>query len=1234
MAGDDVTITIRADNGDAIRAFRDAQGRLRDMSGRFIAEGNRMSGAMNKVGVSFRGLKGYLIPLATAATPLLASMTAATVKTAGAAAGAGVAVGAFGVALAGQVSSLSEASKAQTKYEDAVIKSGRGSKEAAEAQRTVQASLAGMPNATARASVSLTTLKDTFRTWSDDLAGFTMSPVEKSFTLLEQLLPKLTPMVQGTSTQLDRLVSVAGGAMATPGFDALSEKVGAFANESLKNAVDGIISFSRALSEGEASGPIKAFMDYADANGPAVGEALSTLGDAVTTLVEAAADAGPGMLTLVTAAAGLVAALPPELVATVMQLAVGLKLVSLAGAAAAAASSGVAALGVKIAALQAASGAAGGGMAGLVAAFGTLGKAAKASIIVAAIAALVVAVDQLSSIGDKAPPNVEKLTTSLANLGRTGKATGYVADQFGKDFGKLKDQIDKVTSPSVVESINNWGADISGGLLSAGDATEEFTESMDSIDGALTNMVKGGKADLAKAALKSMTEEMSPGQAKKFRESLDGYDQSLADMALEAKLTADSMGTFGQAAADTSAKLSAQKQSADGLRASILALNDVNRSAYDAQIGFEESLDGLTESFKEHGKTLNLDTEAGRANGQAMSDAAKAQDEFIATGLAAGESLGSMTKKSDELRETMMRLATDAFDGNKTKAREYVNELLGVPGDIKTLVKLEREEAITGLESVQAAIRETPNAKEVKVSTLNGAAIAALEAVGLKTRQLPDGQTAVFTANGSAIGPIGAVRTALDNLNGKTAATYVVTYYKRKDGASFLGPSGRYAAGGKVRGYAGGGDVQAYPDGGYIQGPGTGTSDDIVTLLGSGNVVRSSNTEFIVNARQTSKHRRLLELINSDRLPRFARGGVTKSEKEARASARGDLTLSHFGRMAGYKNPEIRGQLAGADSMGDLVSSLNKWRSIIKKATHGGLEENLLKKLNSAGKSLMKYERQHDTVSKALGKAKDKLADLKSAASQLSGSVKSGILSGANITKAAGAEDSKVTINTLLSQMQGSAANAGQFDQMLKDLKKRGLSGELIKQIAEAGIEGGGMETAAAILGGGKGEIKQLNELQKQIGKAAKSAGSTAADAMYGAGIKAAEGLVEGLKAKQAAIEKQMMAIAKSMEKAIKKALGIKSPSKVMEEVGGYTAEGFALGIRKNRSVTPAWASMLNQPRTLPSTGRAAGGGAASERPIVLNVSIADREFGQIWVDVGRKEVSTRGGLTATFGGS
>ncbi|MCZ4602911.1 phage tail protein [Streptomyces sp. Lzd4kr] len=1218
MAGDDVTITIRANNGDAVRAFRDINGRLRDTRGRFVSDGAAMTGAMNRVAASIGGVRGSIIPLAAAAVPLAAAFAPIAAK----AAGAGVAVAAFGAAVAGQVGSLTEAADAQDKYNDAVTKYGQGSKQAAEAQRAVQATFAAMPAATQRAAVSLGTLKDGFQDWSDSIADFTMAPVEKSFTVLGQLTPRLTDMAKGASTQLDRLVTVAGGAIATPGFDALSDKLSVFANESLKDAVDGVIHFARALSEGNGSGPIKTFMEYAEANGPALRETLANVGNAVMTLVEAASQAGPGMLTLVNAAAGLVASLPPELVATVMKLAVALKLVTLAGAGAAAIAGGVATLGARIAALQAASAAAGGGMAGLAAAFGTLGKAAKASIVVAGIGALVYAVSKLSDIGEKAPPNVDRLTTSLGKLGASGKVTGEAAKAFGEDFGKLRDQIDRVTDPSVAESVNNWGADVSNGILDAGDATEEFTKSMDSIDKSLTNLVQGGKAGLAKAALDEMLKGMSPEQAEKFTGSLDGYKSALADVAFEQELIVQSMGIFGEAAADTSAKLDAQKGAADGLRASILALNDVNRSAHDAQTQFEAAVDGLTESFKEHGATLNADTEAGRANRDAMSAASAAQDELIASGLAAGDSLASMTGKSEKLRGEMMRLATEAFDGNKQKATDYVNTLLGMPGEVKTLVKLEREQAIAGLGEVTEAIRRTPGAKTVTVETLNGAAIKALESVGLKTRQLPDGRTEVTTKNGQARAAIDAIRRALNALNGKTANTYTKHHYLNitENRTIYTGKGGRgpnAATGGLYTGKA-----FRYADGGPVIGPGTGTSDDVFAPW-------LSNGEFVIKAASVQKYgEKFLQMVNDGaiEMPRMARGGkVTKAERDARKAATGDLTISYFGKMAGYKTTEMAGELGRPDSVGDLVGALNKWRNVIRATTHGVQEAQLTRQLAVAGKSLLKQEKALEKVTKSLAAAREKLDGLKDAAASLKESVRSGIIGSANITRKQG--DGPVTVASIMGGMQASYDKAKSFTGALAELKKRGVDKGLISEIAQAGVDGGGLETAGALLSASKSEIASLNKYRAGIVKQADAAGAITADAMYGAGIKAAEGLVKGLQSKEKSIQKAMLDLAKFMEKSIKKALGIKSPSTLMMKIGDHTAEGFAVGMRKNRSVQPAWTSMLNTPPLGHTQGRGAVVGVGG-RPVIIHqtITLDGRVVAQQMFDPLRKEIAARGG--------
>ncbi|MEH0637297.1 phage tail protein [Streptomyces bottropensis] len=1200
---------------------------------------------------AFRRLKreathslGSLAALATSAVPVMATLGAASLKTAGSAVGATGAMVAFGVAVAGQVSHISKASDAQKKYTQAVREHGRGSKEAAEAQRQTTAALASMPKATQQAAVGWQTLKKEYVAFSDATAKFTMAPIEKSFTILGEILPRLEPMVEGSSTQLDRLMNIAGGAVASPGFDAFADRVSAFTTESLTSAVDGVISLTRALSEGEASGPVKAFMDYAEQNGPAVQEALSSIGGAVTTLIEASAEAGPGMLSLVNAAAGLVAALPPELVGTLMQVAVGLKLVTLAGAGATAASAAVGTLGARIAVMRTASAAAGGGMAGLAAAFGTLGKAAKASIVVAGIAALALAVEQLSSIGDKAPPSVDKLTTSLGNLGRTGKVTGYVADQFGKDFGKIKDQIDRVTSPSVTESLNNWGSDITDGLLSAGDATEEFTKSMDSIDEGLTSLVKGGKAELAKAALKSMMEGMSPGQAKKFRSELDGYDVALADMALEANLTADSMGLFGAAAAETSATLNAQKGAADGLRASILALNEVNRTAHDAQTQFEASLDDLTASFKEHGATLNEDTRAGQANRDAMSAASAAHDELLASGVAAGDSLGSMTKKSEKLREEMMGLATAAL-GSKAAAKEYVDQLLGTPESIKTTIKAEKDEAIAGLESVRAAIQATPGEKEVRVDTLNAAAIAALEAVGLKTKQLPDGKTAVFTANGQALGNIGSVSTALNNLNGKTAYTFTVntTRYISEYQKKYLTGRSQHDITGATGGLFTGKEFR-YADGGPVVGPGTGTSDDVFAPW-------LSNGEFVMKAAAVDKYgEKFMQAINDGRLqmPGFARGGkVNTAMRDARNELRDQFDISHFGRKAGYQRTPFEKAVGAPSDLKSLVSALNAARGDIKKAFSGRTETRLLKQLDSAGKALIKYEKQLTTVSKALEKAKDKLDSLKSSASQLSSSVKSGVLSAANITGGARG-DKPVTVRSIMGGLVESRDKATAFADALKDLKKKGLDKGLIKQIAEAGIDGGGLETAGALLRASSSEIASMNDLQKQIGKAAGEAGKTAADAFYGAAIKAQEKLVKSLGKQQDKLERAMDRLAKSMEKVIKRALGGKAAGGIVGAAaggarGGLTWVGeqgpelvrlpYGSMVHSNpdsRRIAgegvAAWESMLTTPSTRRG-GMPAPGGAGQQIIVHQTIELDGRVVAKQMFDPMRGEIHRRGGL-------
>lgn len=203
---------------------------------------------------------------------------------------------------------------------------------------------------------------------------------------------------------------------------------------------------------------------------------------------------------------------------------------------------------------------------------------------------------------------------------------------------------------------------------------------------------------------------------------------------------------------------------------------------------------------------------------------------------------------------------------------------------------------------------------------------------------------------------------------------------------------------------------------------------------------------------------------------------------------------------------------------------------------------------------------KRDSVAAKLKDAQKKLTDLQKQWSDEVKSVSQGIMQGFSIVTEAPQEGFALTAQDVVNKMRDQMTKAVNFAAQLRALQKKGLSADLVAQIAAAGVDQGGA-TAAALAGASKSQIQQINSLQKATTSAADSAGKAVADSMYGSGIKAAQGLVKGLQSQQKKIENQMLQIAKSMEKAIKKALGIKSPSRVFAAIGQWIPRGLAAGV-------------------------------------------------------------------------
>lgn len=633
---------------------------------------------------------------------------------------------------------------------------------------------------------------------------------------------------------------------------------------------------------------------------------------------------------------------------------------------------------------------------------------------------------------------------------------------------------------------------------------------------------------------------------------------------------------------------------------------------------------GLGDKFKEWNENFD-DFAAGARSG--LDDVGNDIDSFV------GEAVPRMSRAKlkmnvDEAVENLAYLKEQLKDPALTKERRAK----------LTADKRAAEDAVAKAKADLARFdRQQANAKLGANATGFWGAIR--RAAGAK---IP-GKSANVSANTNPFW--GAVR----SMQGRVVGTSYINVVQRAAG-KVAGMLTGHAAGG-LAGYADGGPVQSHPDGGLITGPGSGTSDSIVEVSPNGGEYRTSNREFIVKAASVAKYGvPFLDALNSGRLPRFAKGGVTKAEAQARHDAMGDLTVSHFGQMAGYRRSEFGSALAKPSDLGSLVNALNQWRSTILKATHGGQEKGLLRALDSTGKKLLGWEKQLGAVTKSLEAAKTKLNDLKSAASQLASSVKGGVLSSTNITKGVSG-DAPTTVASIMGGLTASRDKATAFAGALKQLKGKGLSADLIQQIGEAGIEGGGLETAGALLGASSSEISSVNDLQKQITTAATSAGKVTSDAVYAAQIKAQEFLVKKLGSQQDRLVKSMDKLAKSMEKLIERAFGKKAAGGIVGAaasggvrggltwVGEHEPELLQLPVgsrvwsgpdsRRKAAEAAPWASMLTTPR------RASGySGGPQEVRVVLEVDVKNGSRGQfesLVVDALRNAVRDRGGINQTL---
>lgn len=855
-----------ADSADRLRlrlagVAADADGNLRDLQGRLItlAEAQRLvddtsgqmrrsmadlSDASSKLGES---LKANLISLLPAAIPAAAGLASSAAVLAGQLGAVTVAAGAYALALGPQVIAIGEALDAQEKYEEAVAESGATSQQAVKAQLAYQRQLEKMPPATRKAAVAVGMLKDTFEEWSDALSGDVMAPFTKGIGIANELLPKTTNLVRGASAQFDRLITLVGGAISTPGFDALTRRFTDFTTNTLDHGIDRLTVFLAKLQSGQFDGgALREWWEYAQQAGPLVGDTLENVADALLNVLEAGSGVGVGMLEVINALSGVVSAVPPEAIAVLLQLAIAVKAVKLAAAGGAAISAGLAALGVQIGAIRAAATGAPGVLAGTSAAISNLSRTAKLAMTGTGIGLLVITLSELSAGSRKPQPDVDKLASSLKELGQSGKLSGEALRVYGGDLKDLGLAFQRVIDPQGLDQVQQ---SITSFFGMDSTPVKDAKEDVGAFDEALASLVSGGNADLAAAALENTIAKLEKqGRSTDgVREKLTAYNDALAGQALEQELAAQSMGLFGEQAQEVQSKLDAQKASADGLRQSIQALNDIQRKGLSGMIGFEAAIDAATKAAEENagvldmqGGQLVLNTEAQRNAASALNDLAAKTDEAAASARENGESWETVNGIYSRGRQRLIESA-EQMGLTKAEAKELADQILKTP-DKTAYLKGDLEDLKGKLAEAKERLRNAPSEKK---AYLKG--------------QIEDLKRKIREAEGR-----------LNRFDGKSASATVTVTYRSVFEQIGRAPSSTAdalrrqadlfrAQGGPVR-RASGGSVPGFPGGGLLVGPGTSMSDSIPVLASAG--------EYIVKAASVAKYGlKFMDALNSGALP-------------------------------------------------------------------------------------------------------------------------------------------------------------------------------------------------------------------------------------------------------------------------------------------------------------------------------------------------------------------------------
>ncbi|UEJ82639.1 hypothetical protein Bra3105_17700 [Brachybacterium halotolerans subsp. kimchii] len=359
---------------------------------------------------------------------------------------------------------------------------------------------------------------------------------------------------------------------------------------------------------------------------------------------------------------------------------------------------------------------------------------------------------------------------------------------------------------------------------------------------------------------------------------------------------------------------------------------------------------------------------------------------------------------------------------------------------------------------------------------------------------------------------------------------------------------------------------------------------------------------------QAKATRKVVEVVGQTKGRKNSKGqwtvkpkDITRTKKVATAAA----------KAAAAQMASVKKQIAYTES-GLKAARRGDTKGAATAAAKSFFEKNLA----ASTARLEDLAKKRDAVAKKLKAAQDKLADAVKVRDDYKTSVADNLSGTFELDESA----ATTSVTDLIAGFKKAASTVATFGKQLASLRKAGLPSGLVDQITQLGAEKG-TAVAANLLTASKSQIKSLASSYKKLNSVSDSTAKSLAQGMYGAGVQAAQGLVNGLKSQQKALEKASANLAKTVVTATKKKLQIHSPSRVMAQLGEYTGAGMVKGLESSaRSVNRSMTALVSPPSASAFGWDSQRAGRASTSTTNLTVNVGQTDDGN---RIGRRIVET-----------